>query len=219
MPTKTEEDYLKTIYHLQTEKTYVSTNVIATYLGVKPASVTDMNKKLERKKWLTSIKYKGCHLTKLGNNIAINTIRKHRLWETFLVNKLHFGWDEVHEIAEQLEHINSSKLIDALDLFLDSPQYDPHGDPIPSKTGVFPNKSKRILLSKLKANDKAIVERVKDTSSSLLKYLNLENIVLGTRLKIIHILEFDNSFKIEIDGRTLILSEQIAQNILVHKTN
>ena len=133
MNSQSEEDYLKAVYHLQKENSSVSTNAIASYLDMKPSSVSDMLKKLAEKKYVNYLKYKGTSLTNKGKLVALTIIRKHRLWETFLVDKLGFGWAQVHSIAEQLEHINSEELIDKLDEFLLFPKYDPHGDPIPSK--------------------------------------------------------------------------------------
>ena len=132
-----EEDYLKALYHLQKETKEVSTNSIAEYLEMKPSSVSDMLKKLADKKYIYYVKYKGSSLSQKGRFIALQIIRKHRLWETFLVEKLGFGWGQVHTIAEQLEHIKSEDLTDKLDAFLEFPKYDPHGDPIPNKEGMI----------------------------------------------------------------------------------
>ena len=134
MSTKAEENYLKTIFKLsEKEKDSVSTNAIAEELETKPSSVSDMLKKLSEKKLINYIKYQGVSLTPLGHRLAVHVIRKHRLWEVFLVSHLNFKWDEVHDIAEQLEHIKSKALVNRLDAFLNFPSYDPHGDPIPNQ--------------------------------------------------------------------------------------
>ena len=136
----TEENYIKTIYQLSFDKSSVSTNSLANSLSTKASSVTDMLKKLSEKSLVNYEKYKGVTLTKEGEKVALNLTRKHRLWETFLVNKLNFEWHQVHEIAEELEHINSTELINRLDDFLDNPKFDPHGDPIPNIDLVITDK-------------------------------------------------------------------------------
>src|SRR5580693_6558937 len=135
MNTFTEENYLKAIYHLSLQSESVSTNQIAASLNTKAASVTDMLKKLADKELINYTKYQGVTLTPQGEKIAVSIIRKHRLWEYFLVEKLNFKWDEVHDVAEELEHISSKELADRLDQFMGYPKYDPHGDPIPDSNG------------------------------------------------------------------------------------
>jgi DtxR family Mn-dependent transcriptional regulator len=219
MGTKSEEDQIKAIYNLSERENGVpiSTNALADHLQIKAASVSDMLKKLAQKGWVDYVKYNGSTLTKEGKKLAIYIIRKHRLWETFLVKNLHFNWDEVHEIAEQLEHIKSKQLIDKLADFLGNPKYDPHGDPIPTKDGIINDTRKSILLAELKTNDSGIIVGVNDSSSALLKYLANEELILGTHLKVVEIFDFDNSFKIESNGKSLNLSEQITQNIFIQK--
>lgn len=219
MGTKSEEDQIKAIYHLscKNEGKPISTNSLALHLDIKAASVSDMLKKLSKKGWVNYVKYKGSNLTKEGEKLALSIIRKHRLWETFLVKKLNFKWDEVHEIAEQLEHIKSEKLIDKLYDYLESPQYDPHGDPIPNKEGIMENYIKPTSLSKLKINDIGIIVEVNDSSSSLLKYLTEKGLVLGTKVKVLEVLDFDKSFNIETQGNIYNLSKQITQNIFIRK--
>ena len=165
MNTKSEEDYLKCLYHLQQGKKNVSTNEIANYLSMKPSSVSDMLKKLAEKN-VNYLKYKGSSLTEKGELIALSIIRKYRLWETFLVNKLGFSWSKVHNIAEQLEHVNSEELIDKLDHFLAYPQIDPHGDPIPQKNGTIAELNQK-LLSELKYGEEGIITGIKKNSSLL----------------------------------------------------
>ncbi|WP_034060192.1 metal-dependent transcriptional regulator [Lacinutrix jangbogonensis] len=215
MITLTEENYIKAIYHLgkQGEET-VNTNAIADSLKTKASSVTDMLKKLSEKKYAHYIKYQGVILTENGKKIAISIIRKHRLWEVFLVEKLNFTWDEVHEVAEDLEHIQSEKLINELDAFLEHPTHDPHGDPIPDKDGNF-KQIEKILLSQAVVNNKYQCVGVKDTSSSFLKYLDANKIALGTEVTILHKEPFDQSIKIELNNNTITVSQNVAKNLFL----
>ncbi len=219
MGTKSEEDQIKGIYYLceRNNGEPISTNAIAEHLQIKAASVSDMLKKLANKGWVNYVKYKGSSLTEKGQQLALSIIRKHRLWETFLVKKLQFNWDEVHDIAEQLEHIKSEQLIDRLSTFLGNPKYDPHGDPIPTKEGVINDSRKSILLSELKPNEKGDIVGVNDSSSALLQYLAQENLILGTSIQVLEIFDFDRSFKIKSKDRTFNLSEQITKNIFIQK--
>ena len=214
MNSQSEEDYLKALYHLEMDFDSISTNSIADFLDMKPSSVTDMLKKLAEKKFINYQKYKGTSLTKKGKLIALSIIRKHRLWETFLVEKLGFGWDQVHTIAEQLEHIKSDELIENLDNFLGNPKYDPHGDPIPSKDGNIEKMNQKLLVE-LKPSQKGIITGVKKGTASLLNYLDKEKIKLGDSIKVIEILEFDGTYIVEINERKLTFSEKICQNLLL----
>ena len=214
MYSQSEEDYLKALYHLETDYDSISTNSIAGYLDMKPSSVTDMLKKLSEKKFINYQKYKGTSLTKKGKLIALSIVRKHRLWETFLVDKLGFGWDQVHSIAEELEHIKSEQLIENLDNFLGNPKYDPHGDPIPNKDGKIEKMNQKLLIE-LKAAQKGIINGVKKGTASLLSYLDKEKIKLGDSVKVIEILEFDGTFIVEINKRKLTFSEKICKNLLL----
>tara|TARA_B100001093_G_C26807161_1_gene1005977 strand:+ start:1110 stop:1766 length:657 start_codon:yes stop_codon:yes gene_type:complete len=214
MNSQSEEDYLKAVYHLQKENSAVSTNDIADYLIMKASSVSDMLKKLSEKKYINYQKYKGTSLTKKGKLIALKIIRKHRLWETFLVDKLGFGWAEVHLIAEQLEHINSEELVDKLDDFLKHPKYDPHGDPIPKKDGKIESLNQKLLVD-LEIKEKGIITGVKKGTPSLLNYLDKEKIKLGDKLQVIEIIEFDHSFHVKINNKKIMLSEKISKNLLV----
>ena len=218
MNTKSEEDYLKCLYHLQQGKKNVSTNEIANYLSMKPSSVSDMLKKLAEKKCVNYLKYKGSSLTKKGKLIALSVIRKHRLWETFLVNKLGFSWSKVHSIAEQLEHVNSEELIDKLDHFLAYPQIDPHGDPIPQKNGTIAELNQK-LLSELKHGEEGIITGIKKGTPSLLNFLDMKNIKLGDQIQLISILEFDQSAEVIIHEKTINLSEKICSNLLIETLN
>lgn len=218
MNTKSEEDYLKCLYHLQQGKKSVSTNEIANYLSMKPSSVSDMLKKLAEKKCVNYLKYKGSLLTKKGELIALSIIRKHRLWETFLVNKLGFSWSKVHNIAEQLEHVNSEELIDKLDYFLEYPQIDPHGDPIPQKNGTIAKLNQK-LLSELKHGEEGVITGIKKGTPSLLNFLDQKNIKLGDHIQLISILEFDQSAEVIIHKKTINLSEKICSNLLIETLN
>ncbi len=212
-----EENYLKAIYKLSlaTDGT-VSTSGLATEMGVQSASVTDMLKKLAAKKMIKYEKYHGVELSKTGLAEATRIVRKHRLWETFLVDKLGFGWGEVHEVAEQLEHVKSEKLIDRLDSFLDFPKVDPHGDPIPDKDGVV-RKQPTVLLTALKPGDRGVISAVKNDGKDLLDYLDRHNLVLDNDLEVLEVLEFDGSMQLKVGGKEQYVSEKIAGNILVVK--
>tara|TARA_R110002074_G_scaffold387245_3_gene569319 strand:+ start:3570 stop:4223 length:654 start_codon:yes stop_codon:yes gene_type:complete len=215
MFTLSEENYLKAIYHLQTiSRKGISTNSIAKKLKTKASSVTDMIKKLADKKVLVYKKYQGVTLTDLGKQIATGVIRKHRLWEVFLVDKLNFSWDEVHDVAEQLEHIKSPKLINELDAFLGFPKTDPHGDPIPDKNGEFQKIEKR-LLSTLEPSQLGVCIGVNDSSSEFLKYLDKYQISLGQQIKVISKEPFDDSLTILIHDKEITISQKIANNIYI----
>ena len=220
MLTTSEENYLKTIYKLsESGKNQVSTNSVSKFLKTKPSSVTDMIKKLSAKKLLYHKKYKGTNISSNGKKLAIQIIRKHRLWEVFLFEKLDFKWDEVHKIAEELEHITNEKLIDKLDKYLKYPKIDPHGDPIPNKDGKIDIKPK-IKLSNLLINNKCIVSKVNDEDGNLLEYLNKIKIHIGSKIKVFDIIEFDKSIEIEIDSKNKVfISNRVAENILVSKIN
>ncbi|MBP6758699.1 MAG: metal-dependent transcriptional regulator [Flavobacterium sp.] len=213
--TFSEENYLKTIYHLTAiSDAEVSTNAIAEMMETKASSVTDMLKKLAEKDLVNYKKYQGVSLTNKGNLIAKMIVRKHRLWEVFLVEKLNFSWDEVHDIAEQLEHIKSEKLINKLDDFLGNPTEDPHGDPIPDANGRILNIEKQ-LLSELGENQIGICVGVKDSSAEFLKYLDKQEIALGSKIEIIGKESFDLSLKIKVNGTELTISNKIAGNLFV----
>lgn len=212
----TEENYLKAIYKLtENGGGNVNTNSIADELQTKAASVTDMIKKLSDKKLLKYEKYKGVTLTEKGRKVAVETVRKHRLWECFLFDKLKFGWDEVHEIAEQLEHIQSEVLVDKLDAFLDYPSHDPHGDPIPTKAGVI-KKSDFILLADAALHDWVVMTGVADHSTSFLQHLNKVGLALGTEMKVVDKVDYDGSMEIEFKNKKQVqLSKDVVKNIWV----
>ena len=214
----TEENYLKAIFKLfeRLEKP-VSTNSIATEMTTSAASVSDMLKKLNDKGLINYIKYKGVTLTESGNQIATTLIRRHRLWEVFLVDKLDFSWDEIHEIAEELEHINSAKLTNRLDSFLGFPKFDPHGDSIPDKDGNFTTR-KQVLLSDAVAK-KGVIVGVNEHSTAFLQQLDRLKLVLGTSVEIIEKFEYDGSIQIKInDEIQQTISGKMAQNIYIKTT-
>lgn len=213
--TFSEENYLKTIYHIAASSgAEVSTNAIAEKMETKASSVTDMLKKLAEKELISYQKYKGVSLTAKGNHKAKMIVRKHRLWEVFLVDKLQFSWDEVHDIAEELEHIKSEKLINKLDDFLGNPTEDPHGDPIPDASGKI-IKMEKLLLSELKQDQTGICVGVKDSSTEFLKYLDKNRIALGVTIQVNSIEEFDLSLNVNVNGNDLLISNKIAGNIFV----
>jgi DtxR family transcriptional regulator, Mn-dependent transcriptional regulator len=213
MVTLSEENYLKAIYHLGKQGTIaVSTNAIAEKIESKASSVTDMIKKLAEKNLANYVKYQGVSLTNEGRLAAASVIRKHRLWEVFLVDKLNFSWDEVHDVAEQLEHIKSLKLVNELDAFLQYPKQDPHGDPIPDKHGNYsPIKSINIL--EIEAGKQGVLSFVKDSSDMFLKYLNKNSLALGDTIKVLDFEPFDNSISIETKTKKMIISKEVAQNL------
>ncbi|MCF8322067.1 MAG: metal-dependent transcriptional regulator [Flavobacterium sp.] len=213
--TFSEENYLKTIYHLiNSSDKEVSTNAIAESIETKASSVTDMLKKLAEKDLVNYVKYQGVSLTPNGLLAAKMIVRKHRLWEVFLVEKLDFSWDEVHDIAEQLEHIKSEKLINKLDDFLGNPTEDPHGDPIPDAQGKIIKIEKK-LLSELEQNQTGICVGVKDSSTEFLKYLDKNEIALGSKIEILLKEDFDLSLKIKVAQHELTISNKIASNLFV----
>ncbi|PZW44053.1 DtxR family iron (metal) dependent repressor [Mesonia algae] len=213
--TLSEENYLKAVYHLELNFSKgVPTNAIAEEMKTKASSATDMIKRLAEKKYLSYKPYQGAKLTANGKKSAIKVIRKHRLWECFLVEKLNFNWDEVHDVAEQLEHIQSEKLTEELDKFLGRPTYDPHGDPIPDANGNLPKFTKK-KLSELNENEEGICKGFNDDSSSFLKFLAKQDIGLNTHLKVTHIESFDESMTVLIKNKEILLSKTATDNIYV----
>ena len=210
-----KENYLKTIFHLQQEQGLVTTNALAAALRTRPASVTDMLKKLKEQKLLIYERYKGFKLNNEGRKAAVQVIRKHRLWEYFLVKKLQFGWEEVHEIAEELEHISSKSLIDRLDAFLGHPETDPHGDPIPDSQGRLLVR-RQIALADLPLNKPVQVSGIATQTTEMLEVLQHNHIRLGTRLEIRKKFPFDDSLEVKVRNRPPVtLSARVAKNVLV----
>lgn len=213
--TLAEENYLKTIFTLEQETGKgVSTNAIASYLDTRAASVSDMLRKLSDKELISYRKYYGAKLTKKGKEIALGVIRRHRLWETFLVEKLGFGWDEVHEVAEQLEHIKSERLVDAIDRFLDYPKFDPHGDFIPDANGNWTQPQTRPL-SDCKPGFRGTIMGVKDSSGEFLKILSRRKIALGSTFEVLEREDFDGSLRVSMDSEISSITRKIAENIFV----
>lgn len=213
--TYSEENYLKVIYHLSNNSGKgITTNAIANEMESKPSSVTDMVQKLAEKDLVIYKKYQGVSLTEKGRFTALMIVRKHRLWEVFLVDKLDFSWDEVHDVAEQLEHIKSEKLTNKLDAFLDYPTEDPHGDPIPDKNGKIVKVDKK-LLSEISAGKKVMCVGVKDSSAAFLQYLDKQQIALGSAIEVISREDFDMSLTLRINDSQLTVSNKIASNLFV----
>jgi DtxR family Mn-dependent transcriptional regulator len=212
----TEENYLKAIFKISEKQGKpASTNAISGEIHTTAASVTDMIKRLSEKELIHYERYKGSTLTERGTQIATHLIRKHRLWEVFLVDKLGFSWDEVHEIAEQLEHIKSPELVERLDLFLGNPRFDPHGDPIPDAEGNFAVR-KQIPLTELEQGLTAIVVGVQDHSAAYLQYLDQTGLVLGSQIRVIERYPYDESMRVEVNGKQgQMLSKKVCQNLFV----
>lgn len=217
MATNAEENYLKVIFHITGKNNRpVSTNSIAEELNTKASSVTDMIKKLAKKRLIHYEKYQGVTLTKKGRTLAASVVRKHRLWEVFLVQKLNFKWDEIHEIAEQLEHIDSNKLIEKLDEYLGNPKFDPHGDPIPDSEGNI-HHHKDETLSDLGISEYGIIVGVKEHSPDFLQYLEGVKLILGTKVLLKKRYEYDQSLVIQINDEELMVSDQVSQNLFIRK--
>ncbi|MEL6675755.1 MAG: metal-dependent transcriptional regulator [Bacteroidota bacterium] len=219
--TETEENYLKCILRFSMRgEEKVRTTTIANYLGTKPASVTDMLNKLSKKNKKEEIPlvdytpYQGVSLTEAGRKVALKTLRKHRLWEVFLVDKLDFSWDNVHDVAEQLEHVDSVELIRALDKFLGYPKFDPHGDPIPTEAGELeiPNTT---LLSEVPAGEKVVIASVVRSDPDFLQYLGKLGLAINTRLEVQEHLPFDESIQVKVEEKELIINGNVAQNLKV----
>jgi len=221
MNSQSIENYLKAIFSITeaSSQKEASTSAIAEILSTKSSSVTDMLQKLDRKGLVSYQKYKGASLTKEGREISIHIIRKHRLWEVFLVEKLGFKWDQIHDIAEQMEHIQSHDLTDRLDKFLEFPKFDPHGDPIPDKEGNITKHSSAIDLFDLEAGSDGVIIGVNDSSDDFLRYLEKHNLGLGVNIKMLERFDFDHSVSIQLPGNnSLSLSAQAARNIIVRKS-
>lgn len=213
--TQAEENYLKAIFKLASaEQQPVSTNAIAALLHTAAASVTDMLKRLAEKQLISYEKYKGVQLSPSGSKIATALIRKHRLWETFLADKLHFPWEEVHDLAEQLEHIQSDALTNRLDQFLGHPRFDPHGGPIPDATGHWELRE-QTALSALNPGERGKLTGVADDSPVFLQHLNHLCIALGARIEVIELFPFDHSLRVEVDGNSATITEKVAQNLMI----
>ena len=212
-----EENYLKTLFKLENQKgKKVNNTALSKALGLNPATVLEMVRKLADRKMVQLKPDKSIQLSEKGKKKALLTIRKHRLWEVFLVEKMNYKWNEVHELAEQLEHIESTDLVDRLDSFLAHPSFDPHGDPIPDKNGKI-KINPSVPLSDCGQGKYYTVTNLTDTNDGLLQYLEKLNILPGIKIKLQEKHEYDNSFSIEVQKKTVQLSEKVAKNILVQQ--
>ncbi len=216
MTTSTEENYLKAIYHLSTgNQNSVLTSAIAGSLSTSAASVTDMIKKLSEKNMVEYERYHGVKITRKGEKVALSIIRRHRLWEVFLMDTLKFKWDEVHDLAEELEHVSSDELTKRLDAFLGFPKFDPHGDPIPDTNGKV-HSNGQVLLSEITKKGKYILSGVNDHSPSFLQYLEKKGLIPGSIFSIVEMDEFDNSMQIIFSNKkSIFISKEVSKNLLV----
>jgi DtxR family Mn-dependent transcriptional regulator len=214
MYTLAEENYLKAIYKLSLQADNVSTNQIAASLATRASSVTDMLRKLADKLLINYTRYQGVSLTKAGEKVAVNIIRRHRLWEFFLVEKLKFKWDEVHEMAEEMEHISSTELIDRLDEFMGFPARDPHGDPIPDCHGNFKINDLKPI-SAIAVNTTGIISGVRDHSATFLQYLEKQQLMIGKKIQVKEIITYDNTVVLQMDNKILQISRDVANNLLI----
>ena len=215
MLSDTEENYLKALLRITLEQGnagQAGTNQLASKLNVRPATATDMLKKLKEKQLVNYEKYGKISLTDRGRDLAVAIVRKHRLWETFLFDKLGFSWDEVHDVAEQLEHIKSEKLVERLDKFLGYPQFDPHGDAIPTADGDYVNEA-RLTLAEANEGKEYTIIAVKDNAPSFLQYVSQLGIGIHSKVTILQKYEFDHSMALGVDGTKINISDKVAQNI------
>lgn len=209
-----EENYLKAIFHLADKENTVTINEISKFLDVKMPSVNNMMKKFAEKNWVRYESYKPLKITDSGKKQAALVVRKHRLTEMFLVEKMNFGWENVHEIAEQLEHIHSETFFDKMDEILNFPKYDPHGEPIPDKDGnIIAQDLKK--LSECEKHQKVIFTSVTISDDDFLTYLNIKNLELGKEIEILDIEIFDKSMTVKIDKTPTVLSKIVCDKILV----
>lgn len=218
MLSQTEENYIKAIFKInERDGKSASTNAIATLINTAAASVTDMVKRLATKNLVNYEKSKGVTLTTEGGRIATSLIRKHRIWEVFLCEKLGYSWDECHDLAEELEHIQDEELINRLERYLGNPKFDPHGDPIPDAAGNFTPRA-QVLLNEMNAGDYGVVVGVQEHSVAFLQYLDRQRLNLGVRLEVIEVFEFDESMKLKLNGEfDLIVSSRVSQNLFIKK--
>lgn len=215
---QTEENYLKAIFKIsESQEGPVSTNSISKKIDISAASVTDMLKRLAKKDLIHYKKHKGVTLSEQGDQVARHLIRKHRLWEVFLLEKLDFAWDEVHAMAEQLEHIQAPELVERLDQFLGHPKFDPHGDPIPDAEGNFAERQQR-LLCEMTAGEQGVIVGVNEHSPEFLQYLDRMKLVLGTAIAVVETFSYDESIKVKVNKNSeILLSKKVSQNLFVSK--
>lgn len=213
----TEENYLKAIVQLtifEEGVDEVGVNKLAAYLDLKPATVTDMVKKLKLKELVNYEKYGKVSLTEEGRQIGMRVIRKHRLWETFLHEKLRFNWDQIHEIAEQLEHVNSEELTNRLDEFLGFPEFDPHGDAIPASDGSIVMPFRRVL-SDAQSNKKYKIVAVSDTSNDFLRHFDALGLHIADELSVLSSNAYDGLIEIQFNGQKQTVSPKFAENVYI----
>ncbi|GAB5539989.1 MAG: metal-dependent transcriptional regulator [Salibacteraceae bacterium] len=219
MASSAVENYLKAIFQLTTkDQDGATTNAISEKLGIKAATVSDMLKKLDASKLIDYKKYQAVKLTAKGRELAVNIVRKHRLWEVFLVDKLNFNWDEVHDLAEELEHIDSTDLVNRLEEFLGNPKFDPHGDPIPDREGNI-HRQEQVPLTELKIGETGFVTGVKDSSTSFLQFLDTQQIQLGHAITLDAIFDYDQSRMVSIKNKPVSLSHQVCKNLFIKRQN
>jgi len=211
---QTIEDYLRSLYRLSEREGKVSNAALARDLNISAPAVTEMARRLDEGGLLSYRKYQGLQLTKAGHDIALKITRRHRLWEVFLIENLGFGWDEVHELADRLEHIGSDELIDRLEKFLGYPTHDPHGDPIPGKNGEVHDRP-LVSLAQLSVGDIATVERVSDAYPELLRYASSLGLAIKARVEVIEKIGFDNSIRLVADGRESVVSDKLANSVFM----
>ncbi len=216
MNSLTEENYLKAIFHLLDSENQVTVNELSKFLQIKMPSVNSMMKKFADKNWVIYETYKPIKVTELGRKEAAIVVRKHRLTEMFLVEKMGFGWENVHEIAEQLEHVHSEDFFDKMDEILNFPKVDPHGEPIPDKDGIIITQNLK-KLSECKINETVILTSVTISTDDFLNYLNQRNLALGAEILIKNIEKFDGSMQIYFSDRTEVLSKMVCEKLLVKK--
>ena len=216
MISQAEENYLKAIYKInEREGKSANTNAISAAMNTTAASVTDMLKRLAENEFINYEKYKGVTLTTEGARTATALVRKHRIWEVFLCDKLNYSWDECHDLAEQLEHIHSTDLIDRLDSFLGKPKFDPHGDPIPDRDGNYAARQ-QVLLAEMKLGDKGVMVGVQEHSTPFLQHLDRLGLVLAAKVTILEVFEFDKSVKIKLnDNSELLISNKVSENVFI----
>ena len=214
-----QEDYLSTIYKHRDSSGAIKSNQIAERLSISGAAVTDMLKKLSKDGYVDHKKYKGITLTKVGEEYAMNMVRRHRIWEVFLHQVVGIPWDRVHEEAENLEHSSSDELINRLEEMLNFPEFDPHGDPIPDKNGKLPEQKKAKSLSVIQPGNKVKVLKVNDFDSSFLKHISRIGIELNKDIEVKEVLKFDGSMLITVSGKEITVSNKLAANIFVINSN
>lgn len=215
---RTIEDYLRAIYRIGERDGKVANAALANELGISAAAVTEMLRKLADAGMLRYKKYQGASLTKAGREAAVETTRRHRLWEVFLIEHLNFKWDQVHELAHQLEHINSEELIDRLDDFLGNPTHDPHGDPIPAKDGTIVQRD-LVAISGMQPEETGVVARVSDEYPELLRYASSLGLRIKTQIAVLDRISFDGSVRLKADGKESVISEKLADSVFVERKN